>query len=68
MKRFIVPRIAHCGSGHAKVPGMTENCLPLWGSSGRWQSVRTLFDGCPGPSQSGANSDGKGSSVRDAGG
>lgn len=28
MARFMVPRIAHCGSGHAQVPGMTQNCLP----------------------------------------
>src|SRR3990170_2175219 len=25
MTRFMVPRVAHCGSGHAEVPGTTEN-------------------------------------------
>jgi hypothetical protein len=28
MKRFMLPRVAHCGSGHASVPGTTENCFP----------------------------------------
>jgi hypothetical protein len=28
MKRFVVPRIAHCGKGHAQVLGTTENCPP----------------------------------------
>ena len=31
MKRFTVPRVAHCDKGHAGVPGTTENCLPRWG-------------------------------------
>lgn len=26
MERFMVPRVAHCGSGHRVVLGMTENC------------------------------------------
>jgi hypothetical protein len=29
MKRFAVPRVAHCSSGHTQVPGTTENCLHL---------------------------------------
>jgi hypothetical protein len=28
MTRFMVARVAHCGSGHALVPGTTEDCLP----------------------------------------
>lgn len=28
MKRFMLPRIAHCNQGHAEVLGMTPNCPP----------------------------------------
>lgn len=26
MKRYSLPRVAHCNEGHGKVPDMTENC------------------------------------------
>ncbi len=32
MKRFAVPRVAHCSSGHAQVLGTTENCPLLRGN------------------------------------
>ena len=33
MKRFMLPRIAHCNQGHAPVLGTTVNCLPLRGGT-----------------------------------
>jgi hypothetical protein len=38
MKRFVVPRIAHCGSGHAQVLGTTENSPP--GGPWYWKRLK----------------------------
>jgi hypothetical protein len=43
MKRFTIPRVAHCGSGHGKVPDMTENC-PQHFIRKRGEKSATLFE------------------------